>query len=341
MNIIKSSIVMACLSVLVGNFLFSCKGKEDEVKTSVLKELPDTLSKLNIYSGTPKDLINNPSYVFYDGINNSFNDSCEKQDLIYIPAGKMIQAPAPGNNGLPTFPDGSILLKTFYYWKDASNHKLGKLVVETRVVLYSGGQWTGKTYAWNEAQDDAYSVVGGKSVPVTWINDKGKKYSFNFNIATQLQCRLCHTQNSIGTYLPIHFQMKNLNLTRSWESPAINQLVYFNQIGIMNSVSPNQYTTVVSSSDTTQTLEKRVRSYLDTNCAHCHNPDGYASAYSDLNLKFDVPLADTHILDGNRKADIITRMRSTDFKTRMPKIHSNLTDLKSVDLVEKYLNTLP
>jgi hypothetical protein len=342
MSSLKKSTFTVCVTLLIGFVLFSCKQKEEEATPTPIdngiKVLPDSLSKLGIYEGAPTDLKYNSKYIEYEGINNSFNDSCEKQDLIYVPAGKKIQTPAEGN-GLPTFPSGSILLKTFYYWKDARNHALGKQLVETRVVFYNGTEWTGKSYAWNDAQNDAYSVVGGKSVPVSWINEKGKAYKFNFTIANQLQCRLCHTQTSIGPFLPIHFQMKNINMTRPW-APAINQLEYFSQKGIMNSVTANQFTTVVQYSDETQPLEKRVRSYLDTNCAHCHSQEGYAYGYSNLNLKFDVPLAETHILDGNRKEDIIIRMRSTDPKQRMPKIHSNLNDTKYIDLVEQYLKTL-
>ena len=344
MRTFKMSFATASLMLVIAINLASCKQKEDDLKpidTNALeiKVLPDTLSKLKIYEGAPSNLQNNSSYIEYEGINNSYNDSCDKQDLVYVPVGKKIVPPANGN-GLPTFPSGTILLKTFYYWKDKRNHSLGKQLVETRVVLYDGEKWTGKAYAWDASQNDAYFVLSGKSVPVSWINENGKAYKFDFKIASEFQCRQCHTQKTLGTFLPIHFQMKNLNLTRPW-APAINQLEFFSQKGIMSSVNSSSFLSVPAYSDTTQTIEKRVRGYLDTNCAHCHSPEGYAYDYSSLNLKFDVSLEESHILDPGMKADIISRMLSTDVKKRMPKIHSSLNDTKYINLVEKYLNTLP
>jgi hypothetical protein len=126
-------------------------------------------------------------------------------------------------------------------------------------------------------------------------------------------------------------------MIRPWE-PKINQLDYFVQQGIMEPLNVASFSFVPNFNDETQTLEKRARGYLDTNCAHCHCPEGFAYEYTDLNLKFEVPIEETGIL--NRKAVLISRMRSTDPKIRMPKIHTTLTDFKNIDLVEKYLNTL-
>jgi hypothetical protein len=332
--------------LLTGVYLTSC-GPKDEVKPddsankttdSIPKfsTIPDTLSKIKIYKGAVQDLKPISWFVEFECYNNSFNDSCEKQDLIYIPKGTKLKAPTVGN-GLPTFPSGTILTKTFYYWKDKRNYSLGKQLVETRVLYYNGKEWSGKTFAWNTEQSDAFFVKGGKSIPVSWINEVGKSYNFNFKIASAIQCSECHVHIDHGEFLPIHFQIKNLNMIRPWE-PKINQLDYFVQQGIMEPLNVASFSFVPNFNDETQTLEKRARGYLDTNCAHCHCPEGFAYEYTDLNLKFEVPIEETGIL--NRKAVLISRMRSTDPKIRMPKIHTTLTDFKNIDLVEKYLNTL-
>jgi hypothetical protein len=58
---------------------------------------------------------------------------------------------------------------------------------------------------------------------------------------------------------------------------SVNQLNYFLNEGMMNVVNPASFAHLPNSKDLSESIEKRARAYMDINCAHCHNPDGFAS----------------------------------------------------------------
>jgi hypothetical protein len=339
--------ISTSLAIVLFFSVSSCAPKDDLVKTDGppnLTTLPDSISGLKIYKGATKDLIPNSWYTDFEGASDLFTDSCEKQDLIYIPEGQKIVPPAVGS-GLPTFPSGTIFLKTFYYYNDKRNPDLGKKIIETRVILFANGKWEGQTYAWNDNQTNAYSVKEGKGYDISWTDKEGKNHQFRFNIAKQGQCILCHTDYSTGNFVPIGFKMKFINTTRI-ATPFINQITYFQQIGKMSQADPTHFASVAKKYDLNQPLANRVRGYLAANCAYCHNPVG--SAWSPpaltLNLDYETPIDSTGINDKkdgiDRRAAILYRMRSKDPKNWMPKVHCTLIDYQQIDSIEKYFNTL-
>nr|WP_256439341.1 hypothetical protein [Pedobacter sp. SYSU D00823] len=89
--------------------------------------------------------------------------------------------------------------------------------------------------------------------------------------------------------------------------------------------------------DTNNSLEKRARAYLKMNCAHCHNVQGFASAQT-ISLDNNTSLNASGLLR-HRKA-IPTRMKTMG-EYHMPKIGTTLPDKEGIDLIEKYLNSLP
>jgi hypothetical protein len=60
-----------------------------------------------------------------------------------------------------------------------------------------------------------------------------------------------------------------------------NQLVTLNQLGLfsteLNELGIPDYPAHANISDPTKSLEHRVRSYWDINCASCHGPQGIAA----------------------------------------------------------------
>ena len=76
-----------------------------------------------------------------------------------------------------------------------------------------------------------------------------------------------------------------------------NQLNTWRHLGVFgNAFEPEDISTFLQSagiSDTLATLETRVRSYLDSNCSHCHQPNGVASAFD---ARFSTPLTNQNMI---------------------------------------------
>jgi len=96
---------------------------------------------------------------------------------------------------------------------------------------------------------------------------------------SRTDCLFCHTANA-GFVLGV----KTRQLNGDFEFPGIgkgagtsdNQLRSWSHAGMFRqsiaAAEIGKYDRLVSITDTSATLEHRVRSYLDSNCAHCHRP---------------------------------------------------------------------
>jgi hypothetical protein len=231
------------------------------------------------------------------------------------------------NDGLPQFPDSTILVKTFYYFNDKREPSKGKRLIETRLLVKLNGQWLAGTYVWNEAQTDAMLVSKGASVPVTWLDEKANRRTISYRIPAPKDCGSCHNSNNL--LMPAGIKIRNLNREVVRNNASINQLQYFQNTGVMNAVDASRFAQLPNWQSEKYTLTERVRAYLDVNCAHCHSDKG-SCAGSSLRFGWEIPLADTRI--NNRKDRIITMME----KGRMPRIGTTIVDAEALTLIKKY-----
>ena len=88
--------------------------------------------------------------------------------------------------------------------------------------------------------------------------------------------------------------------------------------------------------DVEQSLAARARSYLDLNCAHCHNPAG-SGYYLGMDLRYTTAFAETGI--DSRGAQITERM-STAGELHMPRIGTSVDHTEGVALVAAYIESL-
>ena len=90
------------------------------------------LSGYNLYEGNLMNLTPAKGAELYELTSHLFVDYAEKQRLIKLPAGTKMTFKG---NGLPDFPDGTILVKTFYWYKDKKNPSIGRNIIETRLLI--------------------------------------------------------------------------------------------------------------------------------------------------------------------------------------------------------------
>jgi hypothetical protein len=104
-------------------------------------------------------------------------------------------------------------------------------------------------------------------------------------------------------------------------------------------------------------LQQRVRSYLDANCAQCHQPGGTGPTFD---ARYDTPFTNQNVLygvlaKGNLGYDnayvvvpkdllrsvLYDRVDSTNSTIKMPPLARNLIDTNSVAVMAAWINSLP
>jgi uncharacterized repeat protein (TIGR03806 family) len=273
-------------------------------------------------------LIPEKGVEIFDIASPLFTDYAEKQRLLKIPAGKRVTM---NGNGLPVFPQGTIIAKTFYYSKSLNDKRQ---VIETRLLILKEGKWNAATYQWNAAQTNANLLVNGANVPVIFENNSGTQRKLIYKIPTQNDCSSCHRSGDQLT--PIGPKAENLNVMINAEGKRQNQLTYLIQKSVFEHSDINIIKSFPRYADTTLALSTRARAYLDINCAHCHNAGGTASNTS-LKLNYSAPFEETGI-DYN-KQNILNRM-NTMGEYHMPKTGTTILDDEGVALVKSYIRSL-
>jgi hypothetical protein len=117
---------------------------------------------------------------------------------------------------------------------------------------------------------------------------------------------------------------------------------------------------LVAWQDETQELSERARSYLHSNCGHCHSPTGAGDTsglYLDIQTQSPVrlgecklPIAAGQGTGGHRYAIVpgepthsilVYRMQTRDPGAMMPEVGRSLVHAEGVDLVSTWIGSLP
>ena len=313
--------------------MFSCE-KDDSMTPApipaVIAEFKTNLSELNLFTGNLNEL-NITSLAFEYNLNTTlFSDYSHKQRIIALPESTSMQF---NGDGLPIFPDNTVIAKTFYYNADERDLSLGRQIIETRILIKINGEWQTGDYIWNAEQTEAILDLNGNTLPITWIDRDGNSNSITYEIPSNTDCFTCHqTYDDIA---PIGPKLRTMN----FEINGTNQLQQFisnNQLtGIANS---NSVRSLPNWEDTSVSLESRARAYMDINCASCHIPGGQCEDESILNLAYETPLNESNIVE--RSFSIDYRVSINIEGLGMPFIGTSILHTEGITLIQDYLNSL-
>lgn len=322
-----------CILIVIG-FLFNSCEKDDSTSPvptpQVVAEFKTNLSELNLFTGNLNELNITPLAFEYNLNTTLFSDYSHKQRIIALPEGTSMEF---NGNGLPNFPDNTVIAKTFFYNNDERDLSLGRQIIETRILIKINGEWQSGDYKWNSEQTEAILDLNGSTLPITWIDRDGNSNSITYEIPSNTDCFTCH--QSYDDLMPIGPKLRTMN----FEINGSNQLEQFinnSQLtGIANSASVRS---LPNWEDPSASLEDRARAYMDINCAHCHIPGGQCEDESTLNLAFETPLSES---------DIVERSFSIDYRISinieglgMPFIGTTILHTEGVTLIQEYLNSL-
>ncbi|HEX3133381.1 MAG TPA: Ig-like domain-containing protein, partial [Planctomycetota bacterium] len=233
--------------------------------------------------------------------------------------------------------------------------------LETRLLVRSPGDGVyGVTYKWNAAGTQA-TLVSDAGVSETYTitgADGTTTRTQTWNYPSRNDCLSCHNGNA-GYVLGVSTRQLNGSCTYPTTGVSDNQLRTWGHIGLFDAppaeLAIPTLTKLVSVSDSTATLETRVRSWLDANCSHCHRPGG---VHANFDGRFDTPLTSQGIVDGAVNSDLgianarviapgsllrslmHTRDNSLDPAIKMPPLAKNLVDTQAIAAMESWIASL-
>lgn len=296
--------------------------------------------------------------VPYEVIAPLFSDFTEKYRFIALPEGGQIgyRDDAPWD-----FPVGTILVKTFAYPFDLRAPEMGRRLLETRLIIRGeDGAWTPHTYVWNEAQTQAKRQVAGARLAVTWIDRDGVTRNVEYRVPNTNQCQGCHGLRPNTRLLGP--RSRQLNRDHDYGAGPVNQIDHMQALGLFAATPPPpaERPRITDFMDASQPIEARARSYLEANCAHCHN-EGAPAESSGLELTLETtnprdlgvcrpPFSAGHgscgrewdIVPGEPDASImVCRMESTDPEIKMPEMPTQFADPDGVAIVREWIASMP
>lgn len=319
-----------------------------------LENMPySTLSEYNFFED---DMVNQEP-VFgvlpYKLITPLFTDYAHKKRFVWMPYG--VSAQYESDTSLLNFPTGTILIKTFFYENVLPNNSTQ--IIETRLLIKKETGWVFANYIWNEDQTEADLDVTGNGgfAPIEWVENGETKF-VNYRIPAESQCFTCH--KFYKSTSPIGPEPQNLNSNYNYAEGTSNQLQKWINMGYLDS-APSNIETVVDWTDTSESIEMRVRSYLDINCANCHSESGHCD-YRPLRFAFEETTNPTNLgicvdpdtpIPGYENSKVIIpgdavnsilfyRFSTNNEEYRMPLLGRTIQHEQAVALIEEWINNL-
>jgi uncharacterized repeat protein (TIGR03806 family) len=371
----KKYFVLFVLSALLVTIPYSCSNSDDAEQYAPvspvvvdLSQVPyPKLSDYKFFTGDMKDQVPALGLLPFAPASVLFSDYAHKKRFVWMPSG--LKATFNGNEKSLELPVGAAIIKTFYYDNVQNVTPVGATrIIETRVMIRKSTGWIFADYVWNAQQTEAFLDNLGSFTEVTWL-ENGVSKTANYRIPSEEQCIVCHKKKEMingveeTVFTPIGIKPQNLNYNYNYGSTSKNQLTKWIEEGYLenNFTLPSASTSTIDYNDTSKSIDLRVRSYFDINCAHCHQ-DGRHCDYRPMRFAFNetqnnrtnmgvcVETADMQDFDpalskivtpGNiNRSMMYFRLNTTDETYRMPLHGRTVIHEEGIQLIQQWINSL-
>src|SRR5260370_16117081 len=322
-------------------------GCTKQVHHHVSEPYPTKLSAWRLFTGNPAELHPNRGVIPYDLNTPLFSDYANKYRFVWMPSGTSAAYHATESF---EFPIGTIFSKTFAYPEQNGKQHL----IETRLQVHAKNGWTALPYVWNASQTEAELQVAADPTVVHW-----QQHTIDYVIPNTNQCKECHEKAKAT--VPIGPKARNLNKDFDYPEGRANQLEYWTRIGYLKGAPAAQHaaSAAVLDDPSSGMLEARARTYLDVNCAHCHQAEGspddsvlYLTAGETSLLRLGVGKVPVSagpgagdllfdIVDGKPDESILLhRMDSAVPKVMIPELGRALIHQEGVALIREWIRSI-
>jgi putative heme-binding domain-containing protein len=252
------------------------------------------------------------------------------------------------------FPKDGVLMKTLSLEMERGN-PASQRRIETQLLHFDGRQWHGYSYRWNDDQTDSTLVESAGADRTLNVRDP----RFPAGVRTQTwhypsrqECLLCH--NSWNDFrlaftppqLAVGDQISRLTQAKVMTAPFGADGGSYEHDG--RTVPP-----LAACSDRSADLDRRARSYLQVNCAHCHQFGAGGSANVEFRAEYSLAetkavgarptqgafdLSDAKIVSaGDPFASILYLRTVKTGRGRMPHIGSQMVDEEGTALLHDWI----
>lgn len=315
-------------------------------RLSTAEPLPPTLAGTHLFSSL-EPLTPQPGFVAYEINAPPFHPGLTTRQWIRIPDNGKIK---PGPDGGLALPPGTIVIQHYLLEKSGAPF-------ETQVLWFTSSNYNlcrAAAYRWptpakrdptpTTEDKDADLIVNGEIVALP--GDPAHRW-FSPGAETQLHLDTIVT----GFLLPLNFRQ----IHRDHQIERWNDLGWF--VEPANTNGSANWPRLSPPEDSGATLESRIRSYLDVNCAACHHPGG--PARGNFDARFRTPLAQQNLINGDlvagdlgipgarvvvpgepEKSILLERLTRHD-QFRMPPVSVNDDPSPIVPLLRDWIRSLP
>jgi hypothetical protein len=330
--------------------------------TFISGPIPTLLSATGVFSNTPAMLPTN-SLIPYSPNTPLWSDSALKIRYMSVPNNGGLDTPEEQIGFAPTggwtFPSGTVFVKTFELLTNLSDPNSIRRLETRLLVRDTNGAVYGVTYKWLPDNSDAMLLSNSLTEAIGITNSAtGAGFVQNWYYPSPADCLTCHTK--VGSYV-LGLNTRQLNGANTYPATGVtdNQLRTLNRLGLFypafdeaNITNLEQLSSVTNQS---ASLVQRARSYLDANCAQCHQPGGTGITFD---ARYDTPLTNQNIINavaafslGYDNAKIVApsdiwrsvlydRMNTVDPAIKMPNLDRNTIDTNAVQVTAAWINSL-
>jgi len=328
--------------------------------TTFYGSLPRLLSETGAFSDTPRR-IPAGGLIPYAPNTPLWSDGAVKSRYLALPNNGGIITSEEQIRFRPTdtwmFPDGTVFVKNFDLVVNQTNASVPLRRLETRLLVRDiNGAAYGVTYKWrpDNSEADLLSTAANEDILITNANGVSPQ---TWYYPSPADCLTCHTP-AAGYVLGASTRQLNGNFTYPAIGKTDNQLRALNRLGLFNPAIDEtriaSFPKLSALTDLQAPLEERARSYLDANCAQCHQPGGVGN----FDARYDTPVAAQHIINapaavtlGIDNARIVMpldtghsvlyqRITSLVSTVKMPPLARNQVDAQAAQVMSDWINSL-
>lgn len=322
--------------------------------TGIPTRLSQTGAFTNVTNMTPAD-----NLIPYDMVSPLWSDRAKKDRWVSIPSGTKVEY---FEQGKWKWPAGTVFIKHFALPTDEQNENVLTRLETRFVIVKEDGDIYAVTYKWRPDNSDADLLTDGLEEDFT-IQSASGSYTQTWSYPSPADCVNCHNEDAQGILGP---KTASLNGNVTYPSGVTdNQLSTLNHLNIfvadIDEIDLSRLPRHAALDDESASLELRVRSYWDSNCAHCHGPRGIASLWD---ARFETSLLNQGVINGEvadqrdyfeeyglpnplivdpNNADnsiLFIRDQSIDPDDKMPPLGKNLEDTEYISVLQRWIDSL-